>query len=84
MKKQLVRNGLARRTRRRDFLDKRFASTARQFDEFRLPSVDNLMNSSMDNRKSRLSHAYSAEELGGKDTKDFKSIVEEFKKKYRV
>jgi|JI6StandDraft_1071083.scaffolds.fasta_scaffold122565_2 hypothetical protein len=73
VKRQLLRNGLVRRSRRRDFLDKKLSSTARQLDELRLPSVDNIigMSKSMQSRRgsSVLSHVLSAEELDRKDYK---------------
>jgi hypothetical protein len=42
--------------------------------------VENMASS----QKSRLSHAHSVEEIGERADKDFKGIVEEFKRKYRI
>lgn len=39
VKRQLVRNGLVRRSRRRDFLDNKLSATARQLNQMRFPSV---------------------------------------------
>lgn len=84
VKRQLIKNGLVRRSRRRDFLDNKLSATARQLNELRLPSVDNLAASkSMQSSRrgsSVLSHILSAEEL---DRKDYRELAESLKHKYR-